>query len=58
LSSGDSAAALDRLLDLFPTLDTAEKNTVRTRLIDYFEILGTDAPLVVAARRRLTGLLY
>jgi putative thioredoxin len=58
LSSGDAAAALNRLLDLFPTLDAAEKNTVRTRLIDYFEILGTDAPLVVAARRRLTGLLY
>ncbi|MDQ1562455.1 MAG: putative thioredoxin [Actinomycetota bacterium] len=58
LSSGDSDAALNRLLDLFPTLDAAEKNTVRTRLLDYFEILGTDAPLVVAARRRLTGLLY
>jgi putative thioredoxin len=58
LSSGDPGAALDRLLELFPTLDTAEKNIVRTRLIDYFEILGTDVPLVVAARRRLTGLLY
>jgi putative thioredoxin len=58
LSSGDAGPALDRLLDLFPTLDATDKNTVRTRLLDYFEILGTDAPLVVAARRRLTGLLY
>jgi putative thioredoxin len=58
LSSGDASPALDRLLDLFPSLDAADKNTVRTRLLDYFEILGTDAPLVVAARRRLTGLLY
>ncbi len=58
LSEGDFAAAFDLLLTLFPTLDAADKNTARTRLLDYFEIVGGDAPLVVAARRRLTGLLY
>jgi putative thioredoxin len=31
---------------------------VRTRLLDYFEIAGVDDPRVVAARRRLTTLLY
>jgi putative thioredoxin len=58
LSEGDAAASFDLLLTLFPTLDAADKNTVRTRLLDYFEILGADAPEVPAARRRLTALLY
>ena len=57
LSFGDAAAAFDLLLDLFPSLDAGEKNTVRTRLLDYFEILGDD-PLVAPTRRRLTALLY
>jgi len=57
LSFGDAAAAFDLLLDLFPALDATDKNTVRARLLDYFEILGDD-PLVAPARRRLTALLY
>jgi putative thioredoxin len=31
---------------------------VRTRLVSYFEIAGADDPRVIAARRRLTALLY
>jgi putative thioredoxin len=58
LSGGKVDDAFGRLLDLFPTLDAAGKNTVRTRLLDYFEIVGTDDPRVATARRRLTGLLY
>jgi putative thioredoxin len=58
LSEGDAAASFELLLTLFPTLDAADKNTVRARVLDYFEILGADAPEVPAARRRLTGLLY
>ncbi len=57
VSFGDAEAAFDLLLGLFPTLDATGKNTVRTRLLDYFEILGDD-PLVAPARRRLTTLLY
>lgn len=57
LSLGDAGAALDLLLDYFPTQDAAGKTAVRTRLLDYFEILGDD-PLVGPARRRLTGLLF
>ena len=57
VSVGDAAAAFDLLLSLFPTLDATDKTTVRTRLLDYFEILGDD-PLVAPARRRLTGLLF
>jgi putative thioredoxin len=58
LSLGDPAASFDVLLTLFPSLDAAGKTAARTRLLDYFEILGADDPLVGAARRRLTGLLY
>jgi putative thioredoxin len=31
---------------------------VRTRLLEFFEIVGAEDPRVVAARRRLTALLY
>jgi putative thioredoxin len=57
-SIGQVDEAFDRLLALFPTLDAAGKNAVRTRLLDFFEIIGADDPRVVSARRRLTGLLY
>lgn len=58
VSGGHLEDAFARLLDLFPTLDAAGKNLVRTRLLEYFEIAGAEDPRVVAARRRLTGLLY
>jgi len=58
VSGGHLDDAFGRLLDLFPTLDAAGKNTVRTRVLEYFEIAGADDPRVIAARRRLTGLLY
>jgi putative thioredoxin len=58
VSGGHLDDAFGRLLDLFPTLDQPGKNTVRTRLLDFFEIAGADDPRVIAARRRLTGLLY
>ncbi|MEX1079021.1 MAG: tetratricopeptide repeat protein [Homoserinimonas sp.] len=58
VSGGHLEDAFDRLLSLFPTLDADSKTTVRTRLLDYFQIAGADDPRVVAARRRLTALLY
>jgi putative thioredoxin len=58
VAGGHLDDAFGRLLDLFATLDAGEKNLVRTRLLEYFEIAGADDPRVVAARRRLTGLLY
>ncbi len=58
VSGGHLEDAFGRLLDLFPSLDAAAKERVRQRLIDYFEIAGVDDPRVIAARRRLTGLLY
>ncbi len=58
LSGGHVDDAFDRLLEIFPTLRQPDKNRARQRLIDYFEIVGTDDPRVIAARRRLTTLLY
>ncbi|MDQ6938298.1 MAG: tetratricopeptide repeat protein, partial [Actinomycetota bacterium] len=35
-----------------------ERDVVRDRLVDYFELLGPDEPLVPAARRRLANALF
>ncbi|WP_286279359.1 tetratricopeptide repeat protein [Naasia aerilata] len=58
LSGGHLEDAFDRLLALFPRLDAPGKDRVRARLLEYFEIGGTEDPRVIAARRRLTNLLY
>jgi putative thioredoxin len=58
VSGGHLEDAFARLLDLFPTLDPTGRDAVRTRLLDFFEIAGNEDPRVIAARRRLTGLLY
>ena len=58
LSGGHVDDAFDRLLTLFPTLDADGKRAVRERLVELFEVVGIDDPRVVAARRRLTNLLY
>jgi putative thioredoxin len=58
VSGGHVDDAFDRVLTVFPSLDAAGKDAARTRLLDYFEIVGLDDPRVVAARRRLTMLLY
>ncbi|WP_298226404.1 tetratricopeptide repeat protein [Gryllotalpicola sp.] len=58
VSGGHVDDAFDRLLALFPALDAAQKNAVRERLVEFFEVVGPEDPRVVAARRRLTNLLY
>lgn len=58
VSGGHLDDAFARLLDLFPSLDGEGREAVRTRILEYFEIAGADDPRVVAARRRLTLLLY
>lgn len=58
LSGGHVEDAFDRLLTLFPKLDADGKKRVRERLVEFFEVVGTDDARVVAARRRLTNLLY
>ncbi|MBA4246991.1 MAG: co-chaperone YbbN [Microbacterium sp.] len=58
LSGGHVDDAFARLLRVFPSHDAEGKAAIRTRLLDYFEIVGTDDPRTVAARRALTTLLY
>ena len=58
ISGGHLDDAFGRLLTLYPNVDADQKDALRTRLLSYFEIAGPDDPRVVAARRRLTGLLY
>ena len=58
VSGGHLDDAFARLLDLFLSLDQKSKDTVRARLLEYFEIAGPDDPRVLAARRTLTNLLY
>jgi putative thioredoxin len=58
LSGGHVADAFDRLLTLFPTLDADGKNRVRERMLELFEVVGSDDPRVNAARARLAALLY
>lgn len=58
VSGGHLDDAFDRLLTLFPAADAQGQDAVRTRLLDYFQIAGADDPRVIAARRRLTTLLY
>lgn len=58
VSGGHIDDAFDRVLTVFPSLDAAGKDAARTRLLEYFEIVGLDDPRVAAARRRLTMLLY
>ncbi len=58
VSGGHLDDAFERLLELFPTLDQKAKDGLRARLLEYFEIAGPEDPRVLAARRRLTNLLY
>ncbi|WP_244255769.1 tetratricopeptide repeat protein [Rathayibacter sp. VKM Ac-2760] len=58
VSGGHVEDAFDRLLSMFPRLDADGKASVRARLLELFEIVGTTDPRVNKARARLTGLLY
>ena len=58
LSGGHVDDAFARLLRVFPGQDAEGKAAIRTRLLDYFEIVGADDPRTIAARRALTTLLY
>jgi putative thioredoxin len=58
VSGGHVDDAFDRLLNLFATGDIESQNMIRGRLLELFEVVGTTDPRVVAARKRLTMLLY
>ncbi|MFI2105529.1 tetratricopeptide repeat protein [Isoptericola sp. NPDC019693] len=50
--------AFARLLELLPGADADAKETLRVRLVEYFEIVGPTDPRVVKARQRLAISLY
>lgn len=56
VASGSPEAGMNLLLDRFAE-QFSERETLRTRLLEYFTILG-DHPSVGASRKRLTSLLY
>lgn len=58
VAGGHLEDAFDRLLALFPAADPDDREALRTRLLEYFELVGSDDPRVGAARRRLAALLY
>jgi len=58
LSGGHVDDAFARLLRVFPGQAAEGRSAIRTRLLEYFEIVGTDDQRTIAARRALTTLLY
>lgn len=58
LGSGDPEGALRRLLDLLPRVSGDERDTVRERLVEYFDLLGADDERVAPARREMARALF
>lgn len=58
VSGGHLDDACGRLLGIFAGADPEAREVLRERLLDYFAIAGPTHPSVVAARQRLTSLLY
>ena len=50
--------ALRRLLDLLTRVFGDDREQVRLRLVDYFELLGPDDPRVPDARREMARALF
>ncbi|WP_402466468.1 tetratricopeptide repeat protein [Isoptericola aurantiacus] len=50
--------ALARLLDLLPGAEGDDKEALRTRLVEYFEVVGPSDPRVGRARRKMMMFLY
>jgi putative thioredoxin len=58
LSRSDVDGALGRLLGLVRRVNGADRDAVRERLIEYFDLLGPDDPRVAPARRALANALF
>jgi putative thioredoxin len=58
MSAGQVDDAFARLLGLMPGADAETKETLRVRLVSYFEIIGQSDPRVAKARQRLALYLY
>jgi len=58
LSRSDVDGALGRLLGLVRRVSGDDRDAVRERLIEYFDLLGPDGPRVAPARRALANALF
>jgi len=55
---GEYAPAFDRLLGLATEVGPDERETIRVRLLELFEVAGRTSSEVLRARRRLTTVLF
>lgn len=58
ISGGHVEDSFARLLDLFAELPSDERAPVRERLVELFGLIGAADPRVIAARNRLSSLLF
>jgi putative thioredoxin len=58
LAEGEPGAAFDLLLVEFATAEPERRDEIRQRLIELFTLVGDDHPEALAARRKLTALLF
>lgn len=58
ISGGHVDDAFGRLLELFAALPADERSPVRERLVELFGLIGTSDPRVIAARNRLSSMLF
>ncbi|HEU5005463.1 MAG TPA: tetratricopeptide repeat protein [Jatrophihabitantaceae bacterium] len=58
MAGGNAEAALQRLLALIVRVTGDERDQVRLRLVDYFDLLGPEDPLVPPARRQMARALF
>ncbi|MDP9118581.1 MAG: tetratricopeptide repeat protein, partial [Actinomycetota bacterium] len=57
-AGGGIDRALDRLLRALRASAGEERETLRQRLIDYFDLLGSEHPAVAPARRQMAQVLF
>ncbi len=55
---GAYAQGIDRLLDFAATASPEDKEVVRVRVLELFEVIGRTDPIVLKARRRLATVLF
>ncbi|HJQ44169.1 MAG TPA: tetratricopeptide repeat protein [Jatrophihabitantaceae bacterium] len=58
MAANDADAAFRRLIDLIGRTAGDERDRVRERLIEYFDLLGSDDPRVAPARREMARVLF
>lgn len=58
VSGGHLDDAFVRLLGLYPTVNADDKEKIRQRLLELFDLAGPTHPSVLSARQQLASLLY